>query len=150
MALVLCAVSFGVGVIGFSSNTVEATNSTTIINKMPEKVADLKQEVVEAISGCEVPGYKPDQAPIILDTNNKMSIGPMMFQVATVQHYMKVLHGQDVTALEATQIALDEKQAKALAEKIMFEDAKGVANWWNCMNRTGVKAKIEVIKELEK
>jgi len=74
----------------------------------------------------------------------------MMFQVATVQHYEKLLYGKDVTALEATEIALNEQEAKALAEKIMFEDAKGVKNWWNRMNKTQVAPKIEVIKELEK
>jgi hypothetical protein len=106
--------------------------------------------VVETISGCEVPGYKAGAAPIILDTNNKMSIGPMMFQVATVIHYEQFLYGKTVTPLEATTIALDEQTAKALAQDIMFKDAKGVANWWNCMNKTGVDSKIEVIKELEK
>lgn len=134
------------GAIGFSSNKVEAT----VTDSMPAQVEKLKAEVVSVIASCEVPGYKETQAPIILDSNNKMSIGPMMFQVATVIHYEKLLYGKDVTALEATTIALDATQAKALATDIMFKDAKGVGNWYNCANKTGVKAKIEVIKELEK
>jgi hypothetical protein len=147
-ACVAGAALVGIGFIMAASNKVEAQN--TIIDKTPEKVAQLKKEVVQAISSCEVPNYKAGAAPIILDTNNKMSIGPMMFQVATVQHYEKLLYGKDVTALEATEIALNEQEAKALAEKIMFEDAKGVKNWWNRMNKTQVAPKIEVIKELEK
>lgn len=139
-----------IGAMFFSHSTVTYAEKEVQISNMPEKISALKLEVVNAISNCEVPGYKDGAAPIILDTNNKMSIGPMMFQVATVIHYEKQLYGKDVTALEATNIALDEGQAKALAQDIMFKDSKGVGNWFNCMNKTGVSAKIGVIKELEK
>lgn len=146
----MAGIFFAIGASTFSTQIVIASAPEKVeVNTMPQKIADLKSQVVEAISACEVPGYKEGQAPIILDTNNKMSIGPMMFQVATVQHYEQSLYGKTVTQLEATSIALDPVQAKALAQDIMFKDAKGVANWWNCMNRTNVAPTIAVIKSLE-
>ena len=119
----------------------------TITNQYPTKVDDLKSDIVNIISGCEVPGYKKGDAPIILDTNKKMSIGPMMFQVATVIYYEKQLYGKTVTKLEATAIALDETQAKALAKDIIFKDSKGAGNWYNCSIKHSIEPQVSLIKK---
>lgn len=148
-AVALGALLVGIGFVSAASNKVEAQNNVTIIDKTPEKVEALKKDVVQTISDCEAPGYKPGDAPIILDTNNKMSIGPMMFQVATVIYYEKALYGKDVTKLEATAIALDEKQAKALASDIIFKDSKGAGNWYNCSNKHDIAPQVSIIKKLQ-
>jgi hypothetical protein len=139
----------GFGFVISASNKVEAINNVTVIDKMPEKIEALQNEVLDTISACEAPGYKDGDAPIILDTNAKMSIGPFMFQVATVQHYEKELIGRDVSRLEATTIALDEKQARELAKAIVFK-ANGLGNWLNCANKWNLRPKVDVIRELQK
>lgn len=143
------AVIFGAGFLVAASNKVEASNNVTVIDHTPEKVDALKEEVLDTISACEAPGYKAGDAPIILDTNNRMSIGPFMFQVATVQQYEKKLMGRDVNRLEATSIALDAAQARELAKAIVFK-ANGLGNWLNCGNKWNLRPKVDVIRSLEK
>lgn len=138
-----------VGAMKFSVNEVQATNSVTVVDKMPEKVDALKEEVLKTLSSCEARGYKDGDAPIILDTNNKMSIGPFMFQVATVQHYYKTIYGKEITRHEATIIALDEEKARELAKAVIF-DLDGLRNWLNCANKHNLRPKVDVIRSLEK
>lgn len=126
----------------------EATSSVQIIDRSPEKIAKLKAETVALISGCEVPNFKQGDAPIILDTNNKMSIGPLMFQIATVVEYEKKLYGRTVTRYEATMIALDADQAKQLATDIIFKDG-GAGNWFNCSKKLDINQRVKMIKEFE-
>lgn len=138
------------GITYFSTSTVSAdVPLAPVVDLSPVKMEALKNTVVDEISNCEVTGYKTGDAPIILDTNNRMSIGPMMFQVATVIQYEKALYGKDVTRLEATTIALDEVQAKALAKDILFKVSDGQHNWLNCSNKHDITAQINLIKSVK-
>ena len=121
----------------------------TVIDSMPAKIEDLKNSVVERLVKCESAGLKESDAPIILDTNKKMSIGVLQFQVATVIHYVKVLESRDITKLEATLIALDADKAKSLAKSIIFETKSGViSDWFNCSNKGNLQSEVNLIKKL--
>jgi hypothetical protein len=78
-----------------------------------------------------------------------MSIGSFRFQVAAVQQYKQKLYGKTITRQEATLIALDEPQARALAHDIAFTD-NGIGNWYNCMNRYNLNEKVKLIQSLGK
>jgi hypothetical protein len=117
---------------------------------MEAKVAALKDEVVDDLARkCETKDVAEPDAAMILDTNNQMSVGAWMFQVKTVQHYVKVLEGRDISRVEAIRIAIDHDQARTLAKRIIFEEQGGIFNWANCADRLDLAPEIEVIKKLE-
>lgn len=130
-----------------SSNVIAQVNPT--IDTTPVKIEALKQEVVTSIEGCETPNMTADDAPIILDTNNQMSIGPLMFQIKTIQEYEQKIYGKTVTRKDAVEIALDATQSAQLAEDIIFKEG-GINNWYNCNQKLALSPKIAVIEELEK
>lgn len=115
---------------------------------MEAKLDVLKDDVVSRLKQCESERYTEDDGIIIFDSNNKASIGLMQFQKATVQHYAKVLYGDEITAKDAVLIALDDRRATALAKDIIFEVKGGVWNWENCAKRLNLAPEIEVLKKL--
>jgi hypothetical protein len=125
--------TFTLGALVYSTDNITVANAQEV-NQLPAKIADLKADVIDQIQSCETPNLTEDDAPIILDPNNRMSIGSMMFQIATVQEYEKSLYGKTVTRKETVEIALDEKEAKALANDIVFKE-DGLGNWLNCANK---------------
>src|SRR4051794_40483230 len=65
-------------------------------DRLEQKIDQLKADVVNQISKCESGQTKEPDAAIILDTNNEMSVGSMMFQLKTVQHYVKQFEARDI------------------------------------------------------
>ena len=129
------------------------------IGKINNKIADLKKSVVEEIYNCERHIYSEDDGLIKFDPlvsnpkktapKNIASIGTLQFKQTTIIGYYKSLYGKDITMKEAALIALDDEKAKALAEDIIFK-ADGWGNWENCGIKHGIKAKVSIIKQLEK
>lgn len=119
-------------------------------DNLPAKIESLKKEVVAQIKSCESNGHKEEDGLIVLDTNNKMSIGQLQFQTATVVYYYQTLYGKTITKKEAVEISLDSDRAEALAQDIIFKTDKGLTNWLNCANKLGLSAKVNVIKQIER
>lgn len=132
-------------------------NETVVIQKveaevqdtLKEKVNQLKSEVLDTLKSCESGGYSEDDGIIIFDSNNQASIGSYQFQKKTVIHYYQTLYGKTITPKEAVIIALDEEEARKLANDVIFQDSKGISNWFNCSKKHNLKAKVDIIKELE-
>ena len=120
-----------------------------LVNSLPEKIESLKSKVIEDLKSCESKGYKETDGIIILDSNNKMSIGLLQFQKKTVTHYYKELYQKDISLKEAVEIALDEKKASELAKDIIFKTDKGLTNWITCSKKHNLVERVKVIKELE-
>lgn len=143
---VIILVSF---IAGQYSTPVSYVKAETV-DSLPSKILKLKASVVADLKGCESAGYKEQDGLIILDTNNKMSIGQLQFQIDTVQYYSKTLYKKPITRKEAVMIALNTVEAEKLATEVIFNTDKGLSNWINCANRLGLKEKVNIIKQLEK
>lgn len=65
---------------------------------------------------------------IVLDTNNKYSIGGYQFQVDTVQDILARFEKRHVTAEEAVKIAKSPSESKELARRSIFD--YGLASKW--------------------
>lgn len=114
-----------------------------------EIIKELKGEVLDAIATCETGNSTSSDGMIIFDSNNEASIGRFMFQRKTVIAYYKLFYNKDISNQEAISIAIDKNKAKELAEKIVFEDnGKGINNWYNCNQKLGLKAKVDIIKDI--
>lgn len=122
---------------------------TQIVDSLPFKVEALKNDVIDQLIKCESAGHKEDDGIIILDTNNRMSIGQLQFQTKTVQHYYKTLYGKTITTKEAVNVALDTDLASKLAKDIIFTTDKGLSNWINCTNKYDLKTQVKVINKLK-
>lgn len=151
---VLCAVGILIFIGAYNGSKQEPlvyeaqAQEVKIIDKTPEKIEELKDDVVTKLQKCESGGHAEDAGVIIFDTNNKASIGSLQFQRSTVQHYYKVLYNKVITGQEAVEIAINPTTAKELAKKIIFEDSKGVENWHNCATKLGLYKEVEIIKKL--
>lgn len=135
---------FMAGAMFYSTDTIRAE----IIDTTPQKLEALKQDVIDRLQACESAGKSEDAGLIIFDSNNQASIGQLQFQIKTVQHYEKVLHGRDISRKEAILIALDTPKARALATEIIFETQGGIWNWKNCADRHDLSAEVTIIKKL--
>lgn len=114
-----------------------------------EKVERLKDQLVDDLaSKCETAGSKEPDGAIILDSNNAMSIGAWMWQIKSVQHYIKKFEGRDITRVEAIRIAIDHDKAKELTKRVIFEEKAGIENWKNCANKLQLRPKIELLVQL--
>lgn len=140
---------YGIFLLGGSIQS-KALATTVFVDNLTPKIEGLKNSLVEDIRNCERSTYDENDAPIILDTNKKMSIGTFMYQKATVQHYYKTLYNQTITPKEAVLIALDEEKARTLTYDIIFKDSKGWRNWYNCGVKVGATERLKIINELSK
>ena len=66
--------------IGASTDWAETTSDDTA----PLPVEGLKDSVVERLANCETKGRPDASSVVIIDTNNKASIGKLQFQAETV------------------------------------------------------------------
>lgn len=149
------AVAFAIffaGQLYASNNMSVAFAETKVVNVLPEKIASLKADLIhKLVYQCESPGYKPGDDAIIWDTNNRASVGPLKFQIDTVQSYYKIFYGSVLNDVEAVTLAMDYDRAAELGEKIAFEDqGKGINNWYNCNRKLGLEAEVNLIKKLSK
>ena len=161
-----CFSIFVIGFIGFAvlfsfgSHTKADVEKTTNIEalvadlagkKLEEKIAEIKHDLVRRLSeDCEAKGSKEPEGLIIFDSNGEASVGALQFQLKTVQHYVALFEGKDITRKEAILIATDWEQSSQLAEKIIFEEVGGIFNWENCEKKLGLAPEIEIIRRLEK
>ena len=138
----------GAAVIRYTTPQTFAAKETSL----ESKISELKAEVLTKLAACESGSTVEPEAAIILDTNNKMSIGKYMWQVASVQHYVKLFYGKEVSRKDATLIALNaysEIPVDELTEKVIFEDDKNLENWHNCSKAKGLYAELDFINRLE-
>lgn len=154
IATFILGAGYGVFMTGRITTTpvqVEAIKEVDMTDaKFADKIKGLKNEVANKLSSCESAGYKEDDGIIIFDSNAKASIGQFQFQKSTVIHYYKVLYGKTITPKEAVLIALDESKARELAIDIMFKTKnKAGKDWYNCTEKHGLDAQIDMIKKLE-
>lgn len=143
---------YGVFVAGRYTNIEYTAPQVKAVVKdtLTDKVVQLKGEVLDTLMSCESRGYENEDGIIIFDSNKEPSIGQFQFQRDTVVYYYKALYGKEITRKDAIIIALDADKSRDLAEDIIFQDkGKGVNNWYNCNKKHNLKAKIDVIKELE-
>lgn len=130
-------------------STVYATRDVPV-NVFPQKMDELKNDVVTRLMACESGGYSEEDGIIIFDSNKQASIGQAQFQKKTVIHFYQKLYNKDISAKEAVVIALDEDKARQLAKDVIFKVDGGVDNWYNCAKKLGLHGEIAVIKKLEK
>lgn len=154
MTLLLIAVSVLAGVLlqarfTYQQISIIDTQDAYTEETLAAKIETLKLTVVEKLKQCESHEATEDDAVINPTDGGSPSFGLLQFKIATVQHYVKLFEGKDVTRYEALQIAMDEEKARALAEQIIFEEVGGVWNWENCAIKQGLVPRIEVIRELE-
>jgi len=114
-----------------------------------DRVEVLKNNIIDTLAQCENKGYTADGIQMILDTNHKASIGPLMFQVDTVIHYHKLRTNEKLTKKDAIILALDESRAKDLAKYVLFETPNMAGkDWVNCNKKYGLDEQIKIIKKI--
>ncbi len=126
----------------------EAKEVIINIDNLTPKIDELKASVNADIKKCESAGHPESDGIIILDTNNKMSIGQYMYQKDTVLYYYKTLYKKDITKKEAVLIALDSTKASDLTDDILYKTPNGYTNWLNCSNKYDIKNRVAIIKSL--
>lgn len=121
-------------------NIVKSNNSN--------KIDVLKNDVLDRLKQCESGKLKLSDAPILLDTNNKISIGMFMFQRDTIIYYYTKLYHKNITKQEAVEIALSPR-ARTLASDIIFKEKGGIFNWRNCARQKGLTTEVTIIKRIQ-
>jgi hypothetical protein len=105
--------------------------------------------VVERLAKCETKGRTDANSVVIIDTNNKASIGKFQFQAETVANYTKLIEGRTIDRKEAIQIALDGERAARLAKRIIFEK-DGLGNWHLCSEQLRLAPEVKFIQSMMK
>jgi hypothetical protein len=148
---VLTSVGIGLYKMGGKNNPRIVTQEIEIDNSplmYSQRVDTLKSAVVTKLAICESGNTKDSDGLIIFDTNKKASIGRYQFQVATVQHYYKILYQKTITSKEAIEIAIDADLAGSLAKDIMFKSKNKADDWYNCSVKLGLNKEIDIINKL--
>lgn len=134
-----------------TTQPIYAKAEDTSSQRFNEKIEMLKDRVVAQLASCESAGYKESDGIIILDTNNKASIGQYQWQVKSVQHYVKLSTGVNITPKEAILLALDKEKAGELVKYVAFKTNNKLGkDWYNCTNKLDLDRQVEMIKLLEK
>ena len=115
----------------------------------PQPIEGLKDSVVERLVKCETKGQSDANNVVVIDTNNKASIGKLQFQTETVVNYTKLIEGRAIDKKEAIQIALDGDRAARLAKRIIFEK-DGLGNWHLCSKQLRLAPEVKLIQSLMK
>lgn len=150
IGLTFLLLAFWFGGYAYSSEKILFQDREVKVDTLSGKIEQLKSQVLDDLKSCES-GKVDESAGIIkFDSNSKASIGSYQFQVKTIQHYYKTLYNRDLTGKEAVLIALDDNKARELASDIIFNDSKGVENWYNCANKKLLRSKIDIINTLSK
>lgn len=142
-------ITFNLGSSSVSPIYVKAEDTSE--QRYADKIEALKDEVVNKLMACESAGYKEDDGLIILDTNNKASIGQAQWQVKSVQFYYKLMTGEEITKKEAVLLALDKKRAGDLVKFVAFKTNNKLSkDWFNCERKLDLDKEVEIIKKLDK
>ena len=113
----------------------------------PLTIEGLKDSVVERLAKCETKGRADADSIVVIDRNNKASIGKLQFQAETVANYTRIIEGRTIDRKEAIQIALDGERAVSLAKKIIFEK-DGLGNWHLCSKQLRLAPEVKFIQSL--
>lgn len=132
---------------GMQGNRITFVSTAFAGTIAPDKITEAENIVIDEISACETKGVKEPDGAIILDSNNRMSVGAWMYQIQTVQQYVKERDGTEITRAEAIQLATTHEKAKELTRYILFTD-KGWSNWQNCSNQLGTASKVGLINKI--
>ena len=140
--------AFKVGRITTSPIFVQAEDKSSQMYQ--DKIDGLKDAVLEKLSACESAGHKESDGIIIMDTNDKISIGQFQWQVSSVKHYYKLMTGKDLTSKEAIVLALDKEESKKLAKYVAFQTKNKIGkDWVNCNNKYNLDTQVDMIKSME-
>lgn len=144
------ATVFVVATIAFLTGHETQTSvvSAATVDSLPAKVQSLQLGVVKQIESCESKGLTENDGAIILDTNDKMSIGQLMFQKQTVITYEKELYNVTMTPKDAVIVALTTPEAESLAQDIIFKTKNGLSNWYNCSQKYDLQSQVDIINKL--
>jgi len=115
----------------------------------PLPIEGLKDSLVERLVKCETKGQSDANNVVVIDTNNKASIGKLQFQAETVVNYTKLIEGRTIDRKEAIQIALDGERAAGLAKRIIFEK-DGLGNWHLCSKQLRLAPEVKRIQSMMK
>ena len=126
------------------------------IDLTPAKIEALKADVVDRLLACESAGHTEDYGLVTFDQNkagtlssrNTPSFGILQFKVTTVQAFVKKQTGNDITGKEAILLALDAKEARALASYVIFDTEGGIFHWANCAEKLKLVEEVTVLKKL--
>lgn len=126
------------------------------IDLTPQKIADLKSDLVHRLSQCESAGHGDDYGLITFDQNkagtlsarNTPSIGPLQFKITTLQTFYKQRTGKEISGRDAVVLALGYDTASDLASYVIFETKGGIYNWANCATKLNLVAEVEVLKRI--
>lgn len=132
-----------------SAEIVTEIKVTEVRDALDDKVRTLKMELLDDLATCETGGIKEDKrnGAIILDTNNKMSIGRLMFQRETIIDVHDRYLGVDLAWDEATALAMDQARAYELAEYLIFTKGE-ISRWHNCNVKLGLSGRINIINQI--
>lgn len=115
----------------------------------PDKIEAAKWKVIDELEKCESGGHIEDEGFVRMDNNDTFSWGTLQFQRHTILHYMKKIHGKEITLKEAAMIALDRVEARQLAYDIIFRTDRGVAaDWVICSRNYQLQTKVDLLKSL--
>jgi len=149
--LMIAGATLGVYTAGQSAVTptfVQAEDTSSA--KYEAKIEALKDAVMSKLSQCESAGHKESDGIIIMDTNNKLSIGQYQWQVSSVQHYYKLMTGKEISKKDAIILALDESKARELAKYVAFSTKNKIGkDWYNCNVKHGLDIQVDMIKSME-
>jgi hypothetical protein len=129
------------------ASTAWADSTSDDTARLP--IEGLKDSVVERLANCETKGRPDASSVVIIDTNNKASIGKLQFQAETVVNYTKLIEGRTIDRKEAMQIALDGERAATLAKRIIFEK-DGLHHWHLCSKQLRLAPEVKFIQSLMK
>lgn len=148
---VLVAIVAGIYMAGQWTAPVRAieVEKEVFVEKLPQQIEKLKDELVAELEKCESGGYPEDAGIMIFDSNNKASVGPLQMQKDHVKHFSKVLYGKELTGKEAVILAVEPEKARALAKDVLFKVEDGWREWYNCGRKINVETKIAYIKKME-
>jgi hypothetical protein len=132
-------------VVSASAAWAESTSDDTA----PLPIEGLKDSVVERLANCETKGRPDASSVVIIDANNKASVGKLQFQTETVVNYTKLIEGRTIDRKEAMQIALDGDRAASLAKRIIFEK-DGLSHWQLCSKQLRLAPEVKFIQSLMK
>lgn len=123
--------------------TIEANKA------IAQRIVLLQNEVIADLGeGCETKGVKEPDSALVLDTNNKMSIGRYQWQRESVIYYYEKFYGESIGMLEALEIAIDYERATELTRDVLFNEPNGYKNWWTCSQRLNIADRVSIINSL--
>ena len=131
-----------------TTKTIDQLPAITAEEIIQEKIKNLQDDVLAQLANCESGNTKEPDGAIILDTNGQMSIGRYMYQIDTVQRFVKHFYKKDITRREAIIYAVTPEKSTELTRRILFEYENGARNWYNCSKKLNIPQQVKLIKKL--